>query len=55
MVRTVATFIAVWLAVGAIGVVVQTTIMPVPATAISLVGLVVAVATALLVYRQRPR
>lgn len=55
MVRAIVTFIAVWLAIGAIGVLVQATIMPVPNTAISLFGLVVAVIAAFLVYRRRPR
>jgi len=55
MVRVVATFVAVWLAVGAIGVLVQATIMPIPNAAVSLFGLAVAVIAAILVYWRRPR
>ena len=35
MVRVIATFIAVWLAVGAIGVLVRATIVPIPTTAVA--------------------
>ncbi len=54
MVRVAVTFIAVWLAIGAIGVLIQTTV-PIPNVVVSLFGLVVAVIAAFLVYRRRPQ
>lgn len=53
MIRVIATFIAVWLAIGAIGVLIQATVVPIPATAVSLIGLAIAIAAALLTYRRQ--
>jgi uncharacterized membrane protein YhaH (DUF805 family) len=52
MVRVVATFIAVWLAIGALGVLVQATIVPIPSAVVSLVGLAIAIAASALTYRR---
>ena len=52
MVRVVATFIAVWLAIGALGVLIQATIVPIPTTVVSLVGLAIAIAASALTYRR---
>ena len=53
MLRVIATFIAVWLAIGALGVLVQALIVPIPNAVVSLSGLGIAVIAALLVYRRR--
>jgi LPXTG-motif cell wall-anchored protein len=55
MVRVIATFFAVWLAIGAIGVLIQGTIIPISNTAVSLIGLAIATAAAFVVYRRRNR
>ena len=55
MIRVIATFIAVWLAFGAIGVLVQATVAPIPNTAVSLIGLVVAAAASFVTYRRLQR
>jgi len=55
MVRVIATFIAVWFAIGAIGVLVQATIVPIPNTAVSLIGLAVAATAAFVTYRRLHR
>lgn len=55
MVRVIATFIAVWLAVGAIGVLIQALVAPVPNVVVSLAGLVIAAVAAAAVYRRRAR
>lgn len=53
MPRMVASFLAVWIAIGAMGVLVQAMIMPIPNSVVSLIGLVIAVVAALLVNRRR--
>ena len=55
MVRPIATFIAVWLAIGAIGVLAQATIMPVPNTAVSVIGLAIAAIATFVTYRRLHR
>jgi len=55
MVRVIATFIAVWLAFGAMGVLLQATVAPIPNTAVSLIVLAVAAAAAFVTYRRLHR
>jgi hypothetical protein len=53
MVRMIATFFAVWLAIGAIGVLIQAIVIPIPDRAVGLIGLAIATAAAFVVYRRR--
>ena len=53
MARVAVTFVVVWLAVGAVGVLIQNLITPIPSTVVSVVGLVIAGVAAFTVYRRR--
>ncbi|MBI2762704.1 MAG: hypothetical protein HYX54_02955 [Chloroflexi bacterium] len=53
MARVIITFFAVWLAVGAVGVLLQYFVAPIPSSVISVVGIVIAAVAASSVYRRR--
>ena len=55
MARVIATFLAVWLAIGVAGVLLQYLGVPIPNTVVSLVGLVIAAIAAYMVHRRRRR